>query len=202
MPEALFLFSVGLFSWGAWLIATCPFTSDTLTLRHAELGAHTKVARAVAFSHNGAMLASGSDDLSIKVWSVGPQGVYAPRAFHRGLTALKMPLQLFAGSLYPIFERAYAHSLVHTGTAGTITWEGEISCVAFSPDDTKIVSSGKDGSIAIWELADARPYNASDWVEDIGPGYRTQAAALVFPIWRHTPTGEVRQDDTTAGGQE
>ena len=51
--------------------------------------------------------------------------------------------------------------------------------------------------LKVWDAANPRPYNAAEWekVED-GDG---EADMDYFPYWKNTVTGELRQEESTAG---
>ena len=75
-----------------------------------------------------------------------------------------------------------------------------VRSVAFSPDGTKIVSASSDQTIKIWDVANPRPYNASEWESREGklPGFENSWDPAVM-YWQNNVTGDVRRDDSSAG---
>ena len=76
-----------------------------------------------------------------------------------------------------------------------------MSSVAFSPDGTTIVSGSWDQTIKVWDAANPRPYNAAEWekVEGGGEEDYDEEADMDYPYWKNTVTGELRQEESTAG---
>jgi WD40 repeat protein len=76
-----------------------------------------------------------------------------------------------------------------------------VRSVAFSPDGKTIVSGSDDWTIKVWDAANPRPYNAAEWekVEGDGEEYYDEEADMNYPYWKNTVTGELRQEESTAG---
>ena len=72
--------------------------------------------------------------------------------------------------------------------------------MAFSPDGTKIVSGSDDQTIKVWDVANPRPYDPSEWKEVYGlfPGDDEDEDDKVN-YWKNTVTGDVRREHSTAG---
>ena len=72
--------------------------------------------------------------------------------------------------------------------------------VAFSPDGKTIVSGSRDKT-KVWVAANPRPYNAAEWekVEGDGEEDYDEEADMDYPYWKNTVTGELRQEESTAG---
>ena len=83
-----------------------------------------------------------------------------------------------------------------------------VMSVAFSPDDTTIVSGSADGTIKVWDAVNFRPFNASEWeevdisgmpkdrygrVEIEGLGYIEQN------YWKNTVTSDKKREKTSTG---
>ena len=74
----------------------------------------------------------------------------------------------------------------------------------FSPDGTKIVSCGVDQTIKVWDVANPRPYEASEWEEvqlpaeqhvpGLGDDYHT-----VSSYWKNKITGWIQETKPNAG---
>ena len=77
----------------------------------------------------------------------------------------------------------------------------EVSSVAFSPDGKSIVSGSYDETLKVWDAANPRPYNAAEWekVEGDGEEDYDEEADMEYPYWKNTVTGELRQEESTAG---
>ena len=73
--------------------------------------------------------------------------------------------------------------------------------VAFSPDGKTIVSGSSDMTLKVWDAANPRPYNAAEWetVEGDGEEGYDEEADMAYPYWKNTVTGELRQEESTAG---
>lgn len=146
---------------GKWLAAACadhdirlwdrarPATTPPRLLR-----GHTELVRAVAFSPNSGMLASGDDDGTVRLWNprTGSQlgvltGVGAQVravAFNPDGTRLAAAGDDDAVRLWDVATRTQVSGL--TGPAGTVAG------VAFSPDGTMIASADADASVGLWNI--------------------------------------------------
>ena len=73
--------------------------------------------------------------------------------------------------------------------------------VQFDPDGKTIVSGGASGTLKVWDAANPRPYNAAEWekVEGGGEEDYDEEADMDYPYWKNTVTGELRQEESTAG---
>ena len=76
-----------------------------------------------------------------------------------------------------------------------------VSSVAFSPDGKTIVSGSYDKTLKVWDAANPRPYNAAEWekVEGDGEEDYDEEAEMGYPYWKNTVTGDLRQEESTAG---
>lgn len=105
-------------------------------------GTHTAGVASVAFSPDGAKLASVGGDGSLKVWSVGDN--------------LSLSLLVkFDGQVVP----------------GSSTGFAPLSTVAFGPDGRFVVAAGADGVVRVWDVqlkTEARGLRAhTDWVTSV-----------------------------------
>ena len=109
--------------------------SGTLELKATKDSAHSREINSVAFSPDGKMIVSGSDDKTIKVWDAG-------QPFHLSPCHLSLPLMRlsppFSGTLELKATKDSAHS-------------SAIASVAFSPDGKTIVSGSYDQTIKVWD---------------------------------------------------
>ena len=73
--------------------------------------------------------------------------------------------------------------------------------MGYNTDGDKIVSSGSDGTIKVWDAVNFRPFNASEWekVEGDGEEDYDEEAEMDYPYWKNTVTGDLRQEESTAG---
>ena len=78
---------------------------------------------------------------------------------------------------------------------------GTVISVAFSPDGKTIISGSQYRTINVWDAANPRPYNAAEWekVEGDGEEDYDEEADMDYPYWKNTVTGELRQEESTAG---
>jgi WD40 repeat protein len=75
-----------------------------------------------------------------------------------------------------------------------------VRCVAFSPDGSTIVSGSDDNTIKVWDAANPRPYIAAEWKKVEGDGQEDdEEADMDYPYWKNTVTGELRDEESTAG---
>ena len=76
-----------------------------------------------------------------------------------------------------------------------------IRSVAFSPDGMKIVSGSDDCTIKVWDVANPRPYNASEWesIEGVFPGTLPWRDQTPITYWKNAITGDLRRENSSAG---
>jgi WD40 repeat protein/tRNA A-37 threonylcarbamoyl transferase component Bud32 len=120
---------------------------------------HTGEVRCVAFSQDGARLASGGDDGLVNVWDAA-----------RGRLAL--PVRAHA---LPVFAVAFSpdgRRLASAAADGTVkVWDavsgreaftlpgedGPVRCVAFSPDGTRLATGSNGPAVRVWDANTGRP---------------------------------------------
>jgi WD40 repeat protein len=140
----------------------------TASLPTHILPAHESRVMCVAFSPDGACLASASVDGTIKLWDT--------RTYRR----VAKPLRGHRGDVHSLAFRPDGKRLASAGSDATIRiWDTEtrrelftlrghtdaIYAVAFSPDGRFLASGGWDGFVKVWDaepLAEARSRAAAD----------------------------------------
>jgi WD40 repeat protein len=115
---------------------------------------HRDAVRSIAFSADGKLLASGSDDSTLKVWDLKTQ----QPILNKQLT----------GEILSIALSSDNRTLASSGTDRTIKlWNlqtGELThslsehawqmnSIAFTADNQKLVGGSQDGAIGVWDLA-------------------------------------------------
>ena len=134
---------------------------------------HSDYVRSVAFSHDGKFIVSGSDDNSMKLWSVEEKKLVYTYEGHSG-SVMSVAFSadgkfIVSGSvdnsvkLWSVEERRLIY-----------TYEGHsshVTSVAFSPDGKFIVSGSGDKSVTLWSVEERRlvyTYQGhSSWVRSV-----------------------------------
>jgi WD40 repeat protein len=142
--------------------------SATIRLIAATLTGHTDTVRSVAFSPDGRLLASGSDDNTIKLWEVatgrevrtlsGHGWDVTSVAFSPDGRLLASGSCGKAGFFFPCVQGEIKLWDVASGRevrtlSGHTNW---VTSVAFSPDGRLLASGSDDNTIKLWEVATGR----------------------------------------------
>ena len=82
-----------------------------------------------------------------------------------------------------------------------------INSVQFSPDGKQIVSGGGSGTLKVWDAANPRPYDPSEWEEVQLPGKQHVPGIgsgewdheKVDRYWKNNVTGWIQESKPSAG---
>ena len=135
------------------------------TWKSQELKGHTDTVKTVAFNHDGSLIASGSNDKTIRVWNVDTgECILALKGHTNGVTTVAFNpdgTKIVSGS----YDKSIKIWNVNTGECiltlkGTVNSYGlpdYVNSVAFHPDGTKIASASSDrnyhvGSVRVWNI--------------------------------------------------
>jgi WD40 repeat protein len=130
--------------------------STTNGIKNAVLKGHTKQINAISYSTDGKMLASGSDDMTVRVWSVADRRQQQIISSSTPVLAMAFqpdtPAVAFENNLNRVF---LWDTTTNKKTAYNQT-NGPLHAMTFSPNGALFVCAGNDHTLKIWqEVADA-----------------------------------------------
>jgi WD40 repeat protein len=146
----------------------------------AVLNGHTDTVQAVAFAPDGKVLASGSDDRTIKLWEVPSGRILRSLTGHTGSVG-SVAFSPDGGKLVTASDdKTIKLWDVATGQAiATLTEHTDyVTAVAFSPDGRLLVSASDDKTVILWEVATGRRLRTLEHPDRVG--------SVAF-----SPTGEI-----------
>jgi WD40 repeat protein len=108
------------------------------------LTGHTDDVNSVAFSPDGRLLASGSDDYTIRLWDVATGSLVRTLTGH---TSTVVRSALLAGSDDDTIKLWCSHRQPRVGHTN------DVNSVAFSPDGRLLASGSDDDTIKLWDVA-------------------------------------------------
>jgi WD40 repeat protein len=122
------------------------------------LRGHTSYVCSVSFSPDGRQLASGSFDRTVRLWNV-PDGVPGPVLQHPAIvlcvafSSVVGSNMLASGCGDSIVRLWDVSGVIKRELQGHSNW---IQSVAFSPDDSQLVSGSQDNTVRLWSVASGK----------------------------------------------
>lgn len=121
----------------------------------AALAAHLGKVRALAFSPNGALIASGGLDAAVQLWALADNKWQVLRTWQQGAGVYTLAFSPDGSLIAAGGERGTVKIWRVADGAETVNIGGQtgyISAVAFSPDGALLAVASDDGTVNIWDL--------------------------------------------------
>ncbi|MGZ3335354.1 MAG: WD40 repeat domain-containing serine/threonine protein kinase [Isosphaeraceae bacterium] len=179
---------------------------DTPDLQR-PLAGHQKEAWVLAFSPDGALLASGSDDHTIKLWDVDSerelltltghsQTVTALAFFHEGdrLASVSLDGKVI---LWDLTRTGPDRRQVVASSSVLHAYDDRLRAVSASSDGQHLAVAGSKGLIHIWDVAEREIQ--SDLVDHTGPVYALAYSPNPWVLASASGDGTVRRWDPHSG---
>lgn len=124
-----------------------------------EMKGHTKEVNCLAFSPDGSTIASGSDDRSLRLWDVETMKCLKVLEDHgdwiRCVVFSHDGSKIISGEKIMRLWDSMTGVGVRVGESFSRI-SGDLYYIAFSPDDTKIISGYSSGSLQLWSITGER----------------------------------------------
>lgn len=122
------------------------------------LDGHENSVQSLAYSPTAVLLASGSDDKTVRLWDLGTLTLRRSYSGPRDsvtATAFSQNGRLLAGGT--LDGRIHVWSVQSSRRLRSLSGhKGRVSDLAFSPSGTSLASAGEDGTVRLWDLSRGR----------------------------------------------
>ena len=155
---------------------------DAITGVHASvLSGHISSVRSLAFSLDGTLLVSGSDDRTIKLWDIQTGGVI--HTYHQGNTIYSVSISPDCTTIASAYYAGVYLWDAQTGMCHHVTGirAGGVNCVGFSPMNSKLSMSATSNNHPMqqWNVED---YQIGPTYQGDGIAFSSDGACLI--LWR------------------
>lgn len=129
-----------------------------------RLEGHTEEVSSLSFSHDGKLIASGSVDQTIKIWSVedvSKQPTTIPFAHNNLIREVKFShnSKMIASSSLDQSVKLWTSNRQRLHPRSPMMHDASVFGISFSPNDKILASSSKDGKIKLWKTDNGMPLN-------------------------------------------